>query len=407
MKSNFKKEPGSLINLEVELDSKEFSPHWESAYNQALNQVQVKGFRPGTAPQELADKQVDKEKVFEQAAHEAVRASLSETTQEHNWTIIDQPKIEITQVSPQDGLKYKTQLTVFPEVEIGNYKKIAKKILAEKKEIKVESEEIDKALNWLRESRAKLTRVNRGAAKGDVLEVDVKTYVEGKAVPGSELKGDRFVLGEGRFIAGFDDKLANHSEGETLDFSITAGDDYWNKDLRGKPVEFKVKIDGVFARQLPELNDDFARGLGSSFSTLDDVKTSIESGLKAEKGEREQDRIRAKMIDEIAQASKIDVPKILVEKTLDSLIKEVRAVADHGALAAKEEELRRNLEERARERVLRDLVIYKIVQEEKLEPTREEVHAQAQKLNLDVGQHYDYSYGIARNRKLFEFLERQ
>jgi len=407
MKSNFKKGPGSLINLEVALDVKEFSSYWEDARNQALNLVQVKGFRPGTAPKELAEQGLDKEKVFGKAAEEAVRVSLNKISQENDWVMIDKPKIEITEGAPDSGLKYQAELVVFPEIKLANYKKIAKEILTEKKEIAVSPEEVEKSLNWVRESRAKLIRVDRTAGRGDAVDVNIESSVHGKLLPGGTLKGDRFVLGESRFMPGFDDQLVNHCAGEALNFSLTAGDDYWNKDLRGKTVDFRIKINGVFSRQLAELNDDFAKSLGLSFSTIGEVKASIESGLKIEKEQKEQDRIRVKIIEEIIKASKIDTPQILIEKTLDGLVKEVQIMTSVREPALSESELRRELAPRAKQRVLADLVIYKIVEQEKLEPSREEVEAEGQKLNLDLKTHYDYSYSTVRNRKLFEFLEKK
>jgi FKBP-type peptidyl-prolyl cis-trans isomerase (trigger factor) len=152
MKTSFKKLPGSKIDLEVTLEQKEFQPYWDAAYERALSQVNLKGFRPGAAPKELADAAVDKEKVFEEAAHNSIRWSLDEITSNHNWTIIDKPQIEVEEAKL--GIKYKAVLTVFPEIKLADYKKIAKKIFSEKKEIQVEQREIDEAMEWLRKSRS-------------------------------------------------------------------------------------------------------------------------------------------------------------------------------------------------------------------------------------------------------------
>src|SRR3989344_3162997 len=150
-KSTLKKLPGSKIELEVILDREEFQSYWQTAYDRALSQIHLKGFRPGTAPKELADQAVDKEKVFQEATTGSVRWSLDKIIQENNWTIIDKPKIEVDEYKL--GLKYKAILTIFPEIQLGNYKKIAKKFFSEKKEIKMEPAEVDKALEWLRQSK--------------------------------------------------------------------------------------------------------------------------------------------------------------------------------------------------------------------------------------------------------------
>lgn len=151
MKSSFKKLPGSRIELEVNLDQKEFLPYYQSVYEQAAANVHLKGFRPGTAPKELVEKAIDKEKIFEDAARNAVRWSLDEITKDNQWTIIAQPQIEVEDA--QLGLKYKAILTIFPEIKLSNYKKIAQQVIGEKREVKVEPKEVEQTLDWIRNSR--------------------------------------------------------------------------------------------------------------------------------------------------------------------------------------------------------------------------------------------------------------
>src|SRR3989344_6620497 len=152
MKNSFKKLPGSRVELEVSLEQKEFLPYYQSAYEAALKNVHLKGFRPGTAPKDLADGAVDKEKVFSEAAQTAIRWSLDEIAKDNEWTLVDSPKITVED-SKDLGLVYKAELTIFPEIKIGNYKKIAKKILGEKKEQSVDPKEIDQTLEWIRNQR--------------------------------------------------------------------------------------------------------------------------------------------------------------------------------------------------------------------------------------------------------------
>ena len=152
MKPSFKKLPGSKIELEVSLEQKEFLPYYQAAYEAALKNVHLKGFRPGTAPKDLADGAVDKEKVFSEAAQTAIRWSLDEIAKDNEWTLVDSPKITVED-SKDLGLVYKAELTIFPEIKIGNYKKIAKKILGEKKEQSVDLKEIDQTLEWIRNQR--------------------------------------------------------------------------------------------------------------------------------------------------------------------------------------------------------------------------------------------------------------
>ncbi|MDO8467076.1 MAG: trigger factor [bacterium] len=302
MKSSFKKVTGSQIVVEVTLEQEEFLPYYKSAYDKALASVQVKGFRPGAAPKEMADQGVDKEAVFNQSAQAAIRWSLDEISKDKEWTLIDAPKVEVEEAKL--GIKYKATLTVFPEIKLGNYKKIANKVVSEKKEVSVEAGELEKTLEWLRQSR---------------------------------------------------------KEGE----------------------------------KVPELNDEFAKTVGK-FQTLEELKKNVNEGILMEKQFKERDRLRLKMLEEIIKASEIDLPLIMVEKTEASMAKQLAAMLK--ASGKTDEQIHKELHERAGHNVMSNLIIYKIAQDEKLEPTPEEVGEEGD---------YNYNYGVLLNEKVYAFLEKQ
>jgi trigger factor len=406
MKLSHKKLPGSVIELEVVLNQKEFEPYWQSVYEKALNEVEIRGFRKGTAPKEIADQAIDKDKIFEEAVRNAIRFNLDEITKKNNWTVIDKPVIEILENPPagglNDGLKYKARLVIFPEIKIGDYKKIAKKVFKEKKEVNIESEEIKQTIQWLLNSRAKISLVSREAKTDDLVNIDIEGSIDGKAIIGSKISGDKFILGQGYFLPGFEEKIIGHKADEELNFTLIAPNDYWKEELRNEPIDFKVKINGVFERVLPELNDDFAKGLGPNFQTVQDLEKSMAEGLLAEKENKEKERLRIKMFDEIIKASEIDIPEIMVEKTAEML----------GASDKNKEEMKTIIKARAKNNVAVNLVIYKIAEIEKLQPTKEEIALETARHDnhnhgheFDERKEYDYSYQIAQNKKVFEFLE--
>ena len=306
MKNSFKKLPGSQIEVEISLDQKEFLPYYESAYQKALAGVQIKGFRPGAAPKEMADAAVDKEVVFSEAAKEAIRWSLDEVSKENEWTLIDTPQVSVEDA--ELGIKYKATLTIFPDVKLGNYKKIAHKVLGEKKEAKVEPGEIEKTLEWIQQSRK---------------------------------EGDK----------------------------------------------------------LPELNDEFAKTVGK-FENLEALKKSVNDGILMEKQMKERDRLRLKMLDEIIKDSNLDLPAVMIEKTFQGMSKQWGPMMK--AAGKTEEQVAQDLRSRAKENVASNLVIYKIAQTEKLEPTSEEVETK-----LGGGGDYNYNYSVLLNEKVYQFLEQQ
>ena len=401
MKSTFKKLPGSVIELEVALDQKEFQSYWENAYNQAIANVQIKGFRPGTAPKELADQAVDKDRVFEKSAQEAVKISLDEISQENGWTIINAPKIELR--DSELGLKYQTSLTIFPEINLGDYKKIAKKIMSERKPSKAEPEEIEKSLRWLINSRAKLTKANREIREGDLVDIDVESESD-------SFKSDKFVFGEGKFIPGFEEQLANLKAGDTIEFSLQTPKDYWNEKLRDKKINFKVRVNDVFNRELPKLDDSFVQGLGPAFKTVGDLRASINDGLKKEKEEKETERLRIKILEEIGRSSKMDIPEIMIAKTVERTAAEYKPAMEK--LGKSEEELKKQLYDQAKNNVTANLVINKIAEEENLRPSEEEVQKELESLSskigkkIDIEKYYGYTYNTLLNQKVFQLLEK-
>ncbi len=406
MKPAIKKLPASQVEVEVKLTDAEFKVYFEPAFEQALSQVQLKGFRPGMAPKDLAAQAVDHDKVFEKAFMAAVRSTLDQIKVENDWTFIDQPRVEM--LEQKDGVGYKAVLTLFPEIDLGDYKKIAAKVFSQPSEIKIDEAEIEKTLKWLRESRAKVTLVDRVSANGDMIECDIETKVEGKVLDNASFKKERFVVGDSRFIKGFDEQLVNRKAGEEFSFSLVAPADYWQEDLRKKKLDFTVKIHGVYERTLPDLTDEFAQALGPSFKTVADITKNIREGLTQEKMDKEVERKRLEVLNQVVKGSKMELPEVMVSRTLDGIVADMKPMLTLEAGQTQEQldkELRVKLLDRAKQNVASNLVLYRIAQIEKLEPTGEEVEAEAKKHQVDPGTHYDYIYGRLQNQKVFQLLE--
>ena len=425
MKYTSKKLPDSAVEVEVTLDHKDFLVFWQPIFNSALSGVSLKGFRPGTAPKEMAEKAIDKEKVFESAVSEAARDSLKKIMEENDWQFIDQPKIEVLEANSEKdlgliplsgtpdsamrnlGLKFKATVSLFPEVRLGNYQKIAKKVFGDnKKEISVSDDEIKKSLDYVLNSRAKLTRISREAKKGDVVDIDFEGFADGKPLDGASGKADNFILGEGKFIPGFEDNIVGKKENEKIEFSINFPKDYWKEDLRNKKVDFKVTVKGVYNRELPELNDEFVKGLGK-FENAEAFRKSVREGIQKEKEMKEKEKNQLKVIQEIIKDAKIELPKVMIEHTLEHMVEDFKRYSPKES----ETDLKKKLEERAKNNVLMNLVIHQIAKEQQLDPSHEEVESEASAAlsrsggKIDRAQLYDYVYGEMRNKKVFNYLE--
>jgi trigger factor len=284
-------------------------------------------------------------------------------------------------------------------------------------------------------SRAKYIAVLRGAKEGDRLEIDFEVNMEGKPIENGASKNYPMVLGQSKFIKGFDDQLVGVEEGEEKKFSLVFPDDYHEKKLAGKPADFVVKVHSVQEQELPELNDEFAKSLGG-FENLTALKESVEHGIKHEKMDKEKNDWRQNVLSKIAEKSKMEIPEILIENEADKMMSEIRANVESfglpwekylGELSASEmkgkkqeeieAELRAKVFPQAGKRVREALVLRKIAEKEKIEATPQEVeeqisrflqrykNAEDAKNHVDTEELREYTYGVIKNDKVFQFLE--
>jgi len=244
----------------------------------------------------------------------------------------------------------------------------------------------------------------------DLVEIDIETECEGVPVPNSSFQNDRFILGESSFIEGFDKNLVGKKDSEVVKFSIIAPPDYWQKELQGKQLDFTVTLHGVFERELPALDDAFAATLGPTFKVAADVEKNVREGLRLEKEAKELEKQRAACIEEVVKGSTIEIPEVLIERTLDGMMADVARMIPPQENKKPEElakEMREKLRDRAKANVASNLVLYKLAQVEKLEPTAEELSAEATRTGVDLNRQHDYIYGTLQNQKVFAFLEAQ
>ncbi|MCL5017608.1 MAG: hypothetical protein M1155_03075, partial [Patescibacteria group bacterium] len=286
MKYTYKDLPGSIKHLDIDLSQAEFAKYWEVVREEAIKNVEIKGFRKGMAPKEMASAAIDQEKVFNEAAVRAIREILKEITDEKQWEIIDQPKINIEEKG--NDLFFKVDIAVFPEVELGDYKKIAAKIFSEKIETSASDEEVNEAINWILNSRAKIVRSTAAAKMGDVVNVTYKG------------KDDQFILGHSHIDEGAHEHSADDNSHE-MGHDHKHVESEFDKKIVGHKEgdEFDgVKLTGIFERQIPEMTDALAQELGK-FKTVDELKASIKDGIQKEKEIKEKEKLRIRVLEEM------------------------------------------------------------------------------------------------------------
>lgn len=428
--------PESEIEIQVTLLYAEFEPFVKKAAVALSQEIEIEGFRKGKAPLAKVKERVGEHAIYERAANLAIRETypkiLESTLQElkeknHREIIpIGHPEVSVTKLAPGNELHYTVRISLLPEVVLPDYKKIAERVFKGKKEISVTDEEIEKTLHWVRESRTALVTVDREVAEGDQAEVDFEVRHGGVKIEQGESRSHPVIIGKGKFIPGFEKELVGMKAGEEKSFTVRAPDDWYEKGLAGKALDFKVSLTLVQERRVPDLTDEFVKNLGN-FSSVEALKKSIYEGIEQEKQEKERQRVRALVIDEIAKDTKTEVPEVLIETELKKMIGELQSgVGNMGMkwedymlhIKKNEKELLTDWKPDALRRVRAALVLREIANCEALEAREAEIEDRANRYleqfktaeeaekKIDSEELREYTRGVLRNEKVFEFLEK-
>jgi len=316
------------------------------------------------------------------------------------------------------------------KIELANYKGLK----AKKHELKVEEKELNNALKYIQNSRAKLITINEPAQKGNRLEIDFEVRCGGVKVENGESKNHPLILGEEQFLPGFEKELEGMKAGEEKEFSLKVPTDWADKRVADKNLDFKVKMNLVQKREIPEMNDEFAVSLGK-FKTFEEFKESVNDGLIQEKEIMEKQRIRIELIEQVADNSKIEAPQELINKELDNMINEFKlSITQFGLdfetylmqIKSTLDDLKNNWKSQAEKRAKIGLCIKAIADKEKIVPTAQEVEEKMnQELmrynmkvppvggiptevgNIDLVALKEYTESVIINEKVFELIERE
>lgn len=410
--------------IEVTLFPEEIEKYINAAVKKLSAEKEIPGFRPGMAPREMVEKIFGKEIVWQEASALAIKESYSQIMEKVDFLVVSQPKILIESIEPNKPLSFKIILEVLPEIVLPDYKEIAKEVLKEKREIEVEEKEVEETLKFLQNSRAKVREVKRGAREGDEVVIDFEGSIDG--IPQAGLKSEKatFILGEEKFIEGFEKQLIGLSQGETKSFVLNVETLDSQGKLQKKEIKFNVKVHSVGERELPQLNDDFARSLGK-FSDLKDLRQKLKENIKLEKELQEKERIRAKIIGTIIQKTNAEIPQTLIDRELDNMVEEFKAkIAQLGIsfedylkkIQKNEENLRKEWVDEARQRVLGRLILEEIAKKENIlvsdEEAKKEANAYLARFPGKISQLPEpeilknYFKNLLRTEKVFQFLEK-
>ena len=300
----------SKVALTIEADAAAFEAAINKAYLKQRGKISVPGFRPGKAPRKMIESMYGAEVFYEEAVNILLPDAYEDAVKEQELKVVGYPEVELESCG-KDGVVFKCTVAVYPEVTLGQYKGLE----APKAEVNVTDEDVENRLNEMADRNSRLVSVEREIQKGDTADIDFEGFDNG--VPFEGGKGDNFdlKLGSGQFVPGFEEQIVGMSAGEEKDIDITFPENY-TPELAGKPVVFHVKVNEVKVKEVPAMDDEFAKDV-SEFDTLDELKADIRAKALENAKKQADSAFEQAAVDKAAENTTVDMPKALVENELD------------------------------------------------------------------------------------------
>ena len=380
----------SRVALTIETSAEEFEAAVNKAYLKMRGKINVPGFRVGKAPRKIIEKMYGAEVFYEEAVNIILPDAYEAAVKEQELDVVGYPEVELESCT-KDGVVFKCTVAVYPEVKLGQYKGLE----APKAEVKVAAADVNARLKEMADRNSRLVSVDRAVKKGDTADIDFEGFDNGVAFDGG--KGENFDLeiGSGSFVPGFEDQLIGMKAGEEKDIDITFPENY-TPELAGKPVVFHVKVNEVKEKQVPAIDDEFAKDV-SEFDTLKDLKADIKKKLTAERTESAQRAFEDVLMAKVAEGIEADIPEEMVELQAERMMEQFKQqLASQGIpfeqylkmTNTAEADFRKQAQGPAADQVKMDLAVEAIIKAEGLEASDEDVESEmksvAEKYGMDL-----------------------
>lgn len=388
---NCEKLEKSEVALTIEVGGEEFEAAVEKAYRQKRKSIRVPGFRPGKAPRQLIEKMYGAEVFYPDAVDLVWFDAYKEAVKQQELRVVGEPSVEIVDRITKDGFSFKAIVPVYPEVTLGQYKGLT----APKAEVKVAASDVDAKLKELADRNTRLVSAEREAKSGDVAVIDYVGTESGKAFEGGTAENYSLELGSGSFVPGFEDQVIGMKSGEEKDINITFPEDY-HKDLAGKAVVFHVKVNEVKEKDVPAMDDEFAKDV-SEFDTIKDLKADLKKKIAEEREAVAKQGFEDDLMRQVAENITCEVPQAMVESQARNFVENFKNQVQSQGIPydqylkltnSDEAKLLESAKEPALRQVRVDLALGAIIEAEKLEANDEEVEAEykkmAEKYGMDI-----------------------
>lgn len=386
-----KKIDTNRYQLEITVDGEKFREAIKEAYKKNGKKINVPGFRKGKAPLHIIETYYGSEIFFEDALNLLYNDLVEDAIKESGLKVInDKMDFDLVSISKEDGADFKVSLTTYPEIEIGEYKGLK----AEKTAVKVDAAEVNAEVNAMAERNARMVSVeDRAAKKGDTVVIDFEGFTDGKAFEGGKAEGHSLVLGSGQFIPGFEDQIIGKNIGDEFDVNVTFPEEYGAKELAGKVAVFKVKLHEIKVKELPAVDDEFAKDV-SEFDTLKELKADLKKKALDRKKKAADEAVENALVQQIVDSIKGDIPEAMFENRLEQCVEDFAYRLQSQGLNLETylkytnsniDEFKKSFRPQAESQVKFRLALEKIVELENITPDEKDVEAEYEKLAKDYG----------------------
>ena len=384
MSSTFEKLTSNKVKLNFVVSAEDFDKALATAYSKNVKRFNIPGFRRGKAPRHVIEMHYGPSVFFEDAFDEIFPVVYSEAIKEHSVEPVDRPELDVTQIEKGKDLIFSVEVFVRPDVVLGDYKNLeAKKVVD-----KVTDDDVSAEIERARDRNSRFVEVtDRPARLDDQVNIDYAGFDGDNQFAGGTAKGQELVLGSGHFIPGFEDQLVGATVGQDVDVNVTFPEEYHEKSLAGKPVVFHVHVNGIREKEVPALDDEFAKDMG--FDTLDEYKADVKANLIKRNEERAETAFENEVVEKAVATCEMDIPNGMVEEAIDNMLRDMEMRLMYQGMKLDDyfkytgqtrEQVREMYKPSAEERVKTQLVVAAVMKAEEIKADEAEIDAEIAKL---------------------------
>lgn len=385
MASVMEKKEKNVVTLTIDVSPEAFAEALQRAFAKNKNRFSVPGFRKGKAPMQIVTKYYGEGVLYDDAIDFAATPAYTAAIKEHGIEPVSRPDMDIIEIGREVGLKFTVDVTVKPEVELGQYKGVE----AVMPVVEITDEDVERDLKSVQERNSRQIKIeDRAVQEGDTANIDYEGFLDGVPFEGGKGADYDLKIGSNTFIPGFEEQLIGKNAGEEFDIDVTFPEDYGSEELKGKAVVFHIKLNEIKVRELPELDDEFAKDV-SEFDTLDEYKASLREKLADNAQKRADGTFEDNVVQAVSANATVDIPDAMIDREVEQMIQEQSQQMRYqgieleqylGYIGQTMDAFREQLRDAASRRILMSLVIEAVAKAENIEASEEEVEAEIERL---------------------------